>query len=550
MKDIRFRDAFAIIFFKPLWLPDEIFLARCLEYEIAGKEIIVDLRTATRKSVYEFMKIAFPQRMTAPIAADYRKELFAQLKTRYDNIHDDFKNTLLKKVPYSDILRWYQTDALLNSAYKRFTFWALDMGLGKSISAFTVSYMLQVPRTIIVCPAAVKWSLFRDMTENWGYNPLYFTILDAQKNRSMVSMNERFVIINYDILPKYMDYLTKEKVGHIVLDEVHRCKSIATRRFKNVHHLIEAHPSARVTMLSGTPIRNRVNDLFAPLKLAGHPLGKNYAYFLREFTTGTKVSGREVIKGAKNLNRLFVMLSNFIIRRTKEECLKDLPDLVINKYIIRDAEYLEEYNKIIEEMINGEHGDSTLNGSLASLNILVSKAKIRAKPGIMNLIDEIIDQGRKVVVFSGYNAPLTMLQEHYKEKCVRIDGSVNSSKRDGIITAFKNDDSIPIFLGQIDAAGEGIDLTVASDVIICDFPFTPSQLDQALSRCHRSRQKNSVNAYYCIAEGSIDEMLFKLISGKATDITAAIDRDKPTLSYEDIGTKLFNELITNYKKTH
>lgn len=424
-----------------------------------------------------------------------------------------------------------------------------------TITSTTMSRALEVRRTIIVCPASVKWSIFRDMTDNWGYNPLFFTILDSEKRRRIQAFQERFVIINYDILEKFMPYLTSMPVGHIILDEAHRCKDISTTRFKNVQKLLNALPAAKVTMMSGTPIRNRVNDIFALLKLAKHPLGDNHAAFLREFANvRAGMRGRkDTVTGGKNLDRLFDVLSNFMIRRTKEECLKDLPEKIIQKYYIQDEEYKEEYNKVIEEMINGDHGTASVNSSLHSANRIVAMAKLRATPGIFDLIDEIIDQERKVVVFSFYKNVIDMIVDKYGEAAVKIDGTVNTTKRDQAITRFKEDPKCMVFVGQTDAAGEGIDLTIASDVIFCDFPFTSTQLDQALSRCHRSRQKNCVNVYYCMIqdEDSIDHHLFDMIADKAQDINAAINRDKPGLvDYKDIKEELFNKLIGKRKQRH
>lgn len=413
-----------------------------------------------------------------------------------------------------------------------------------TLTSVTLTRALSIPITYIICPVSIKWSFFRDLTENWGYNPMYFTMLDSKKSKRIYAFQERFVIINYDILPKFMDYLLSRSCGHIILDECHRIKNCSSLRFKQIEKLIKGQPNARVTFMSGTPIRNRVNDIFAPLKLSGHYLGGNYQSFLREFTHSAfnKHTKQVMVKGGKNMDRLFIAMSNFIIRRTKNEVLKELPEKTITKYIIKDAEYIEEYNKIIDEMMMNENS-SGLSGSMHSLNRLVSMAKIRTSPGIFDLIDEITATGEKVVIFSFYKDCIEAIEERYRGRAVFIHGGVASSRRDAIIQKFKHDETCDIFIGQTDAAGEGIDLTCASHCIICDFPFTPPQLEQAESRLHRSRQKNAVNVYYCMAEGSIDEDLFEMIAEKACDISAVIDKDKTTFDYTNIEEELFKKLI-------
>lgn len=554
MQDINFRDQHHLSLYKNLWHADHIILGKRLgfDHEINGDNLtmVVDLRTCSRKALMEFLKASFHDVVHSNTYSVYRKELYRALKERYDAIRSTFYNECITRNPYHAKLRPYQVDDLCAMAYKRYNLLSWSMGLGKTLGSVSLSRALNIRRTIIVCPASVKWSIFRDLTENWGYNPMYFTVLDAQKRSCLTAFQERFVIVNYDVIGKYMDYLCGSEAGHIILDECHKVKEVSTTRFKMVEKLIRAHNGVRVTMMSGTPIRNRPNDLFALLRLAEHPLGENHAAFLREFTRSKSNNGRVTVTGGKNLDRLFSSLSNFLIRRTKEECLKDLPDKVIQKYIIKSDEYLEEYNKIIEEMMQVDNTGPTLNGSIHSLNRLVSMAKLNASPGIINLIDSITEGGQKVVVFSFYKSVIEKLQEHYKGQCAVIHGGVNVSKRDEAITRFKNDESCMVFIGQTDAAGEGIDLTVSSQAIFCDIPFTSTQLDQALSRVHRSRQKSCVNVYYCMAEDSIDDMLFELVAGKAKDISEAIDRDKPTLDYDNIGQQLFNKLISNYKRTH
>lgn len=560
--NIKFLDENILSLHKPLWHPEHLLLANRLCFDEqpdpSGIYILIDLRTCARKALMEFLKAAFHDVVTADIYSDYRTELYRQVKERYDAIRLDFYQTCITKATYHLRLRPYQLDGLVQMAHKKTSLLAYEMGTGKTISSISLSVALQIRRTIIICPASVKWSFFEDLTGEWGFNPLYFTILDSEKRKCTTAFQERFVIVNYDIVEKFMPYLLSTEAGHIIIDECHKIKEVSTKRYKSVEKLIHSQPNARVTMMTGTPIANRPNDVFALFRLANLPLGQNQAAFLREFTKSKVNRGKIQVTGGLGMDKLNVALSNFMIRKTKKECLKDMPALTITKHIIRDEEYKDEYNRIIEEMMNPENqGGATLNGSMHSLNRLMAMAKLRAAPGIIDLIDDLIEAGEKIVVFSFYKNVLTSLEDHYKEKCAVVHGGVSTSNRHKAVERFMKDEECSVFIGQTDAAGVGINgLQYASSyIVVCDIPFTPTQLDQALSRLHRGGQDSPVTAYIAMVEGdadneSIDQILFQLVANKAADISIAIDGGNPSVDYGNIGEELFNKLVTNYKKTH
>ena len=165
----------------------------------------------------------------------------------------------------------------------------------------------------------------------------------------------------------------------------------------------------------------------------------------------------------------------------------------------------------------------------------------------MDIIDNLLAQDRKVVVFSSYKEPLAMLEAKYKDVSVKIDGSVSAYNRETLITKFREDENTTVFLGNIIAAGQSINLQNAADVIFVNFPFTPSELSQAIARCDRIGQTSKVNVYYTIAEHSIDEHLFDLVGDKQNDINALIDPGKETINYGSIPEQLFRTLIENFK---
>lgn len=534
------------VVFSKIWEPEEFELAQCLSFKIddtcTPALITADLRVTCKRALYEFMQKCFRQQMLSSEWAEWRKDFFSQLKSAYNDMYNAFNEEYLSTLNYKLPLYAHQKDTLFFCRNKKYSLLALEQGTGKTICAASISKLLKISRTIVVCPSGVKWNWFRDLTDVWGFNMMFFSILDASKTRTIKAFQERFIIVNYEMIDKYFEHLTSSDVGHIIVDECQNLKNHGTNKYRNVARLTDRFPDARVTMLSGTPVKNRVNDMFAYLKLTHHHLGKNHALFLRNFTimTGGRFGNR--VTGGKNLDKLYASVSDLMIRKTKEECL-DLPDKIINKYYFQLEDYRDEYNKVLAEMMNNK--EVNLTSSLHTLNIIVAKSKMT---GIAELINSIIEQGRKPLVFSSYNEPLDILERQFGRSCVRIDGSVSSFDRDRLIQQFKNDDEVKVFLGNMIAAGVGINLTNSSDVIFVNFPFTPSDLHQCTDRSHRIGQKNSVNVYYTICEDSIDEHIFSILSDKAEDINALVDKGKQgTIDYGSIPDKLFKKLLESYK---
>lgn len=532
---------------KKLFSESEISLARCLNLTVDIDRMVVtaNLETTAKRALFEFIQESFRAFSHNLDATSYRKEFYKDLQIKYDEIYNEFYTQVLIKAPYHEKLMDHQKHGLATMAHKQYNLLAYEQGLGKTLTSATLSKIYNYKRTVVICPKIVTMNWFRDLT-SWGYNELYFSIFDANKYRCIRAFQERWVIINYEQVSNFFNELTKEPIQHIIIDECQNIKNFNSLRSKNILRLIEANPSARVTLMSGTPIKNRVNDFFAYLKLTKHELGNNYAKFLRDFTNSKSGRGGQLQVGSgRNLGDLFKKTSNFMIRRTKEECL-DLPPKIIYKYRFELDDYRQQYLDIIKEL--AERKDvSNLNSCIHSLNIVLAKAKIN---GIIEMANGILEQDRKVIIFSGYNEPLDMLEKYFGKVCVRIDGSVSAQNRDQRIQQFLTDQATTVFIANMAAGGVGINLVNCSDVIFTNFPFTPAELYQAEDRTHRIGQTKSVNIYYTICSDSIDEYLYELIVEKATDINNLIDKGKEVVDMGSVPERLFKHLIEEYERNN
>ena len=555
MSSITIIDKYTLKCSKALWTPEDRFLASCLDIKDSGKEHLIDIRVVSRKAFAYYLEKVFPYIYSHPDSKAYRTALFNNLKVMYKVVYNDFMTSYYPKVGYTksvgrDLYK-HQKTTLATIINRRFNLLALEQGTGKTLIGATLSKVTGAKRTVIICPNLVKWSFFEDMTTVWGYNPLYWTILDSKSNKSIRAFRERFVILNFEQVKKQMHHLMSDQIDHIIIDECHYIKNPKSNRAKAIAELIEAAGKPRVTMMTGTPVTNRINDMFSYLKISGHPLGNNFEAFKRKYTITASVRGGKII-GAQNIADLKGKVSNLMIRILSEDCL-DLPDMIIKNYYFEPEEISTEYKEELEhlkekkEKYDSLHGtekfkmNSEIKANIHTLNRIVTTSKV---PKIKELIDHLVDQGEKVVVFAGYKAPLAKLEELLGKSCVKIDGSVDSHKRQQLINRFKNDDHCKVFLANMVAGGIGINLVNSRNVIFMNFPFVPAEIEQAQKRLHRGGQTSKVNVYYTIAKGTIDEHIYSLVADKSKDINMLVDGNEDgVVNYGNLTSQLFRKLL-------
>jgi SNF2 family DNA or RNA helicase len=539
------------------WSEAERFTAHCIGLKEENPRTFVgDVRFLWPEAFHEFMLFCFPGTYTEQNVA-FRLAIQNQIKAMYSAWFAEIRGRFGNLIDYDRPMFVHQESSVWRMLPHPINILSFEQGLGKTLTSATLSKILDIPRTVIIAPAGVKWNWFHDLVDDWGFNPLEFTILDAKPNKTRKAMIERFLITNFEQIENHWDYLMegqRGKVGHIIIDEAHYIKNHNTRRHKACAALIDAYPDARVTLLTGTPIPNRVNDLFAYFKIAKHPLGFNQAEFIRRYIK--KSSGGKVI-GAENLDELRARYSNVMIRKKTEECV-DLPSLIEKKHYLDESNITDEYKRILKEMFDrhreqGVEGESVkevesqVSGNIHTLNRLLALAKAKL---IIPIIDRLNEEGKKVVVFCTYRDALDHLQNHYKRKCVKIDGGVGSHERSQLIDRFTGDPDCMNFFGQNKAAGVGINLVNAQHLFFLNFPFTWDDIDQPKKRIHRLGQQGTCFINYMIVKGSIDEHIFNLFASKAEDAAELLDKGKKgVVDYRSMGSVqnvVFKQLMKQY----
>lgn len=422
-----------------------------------------------------------------------------------------------------------------------------------TITAASLSIIHNIERTVVITYDIGKWNYVYDMTDpKWdGQNiltKLNFTVLSAAKNQCVHAFDERFLIVNYESLGKYIDFIMDSHIppGHIIISEAQKIKNHQSKNFKSVHKLYSQCPDARLTFETGTPVLNRTSDMYAYFKLAGHSLGENFADFKRQYSEVDKVHGNVV--ASMNIPSLQRRQSNFIIRRTQEECL----DMPAHNYIelkFQLGEWEKEYRRAIFETMRAT-GKVAIESAIQSINRIMAISKV---PGIIEHVEQLIDAGEKVIVYFSYTDPIRKVVEHFGSAATFIDGSVKGgqAKMDRALK-FKNDPNCMVMVAQIAAAGHTVDLSISSNVILGNYPMSPKGIEQALDRTKNLDKKTANNAYFCTAIGSdgketVDEKLKRLVAGKDSDINWLFDGSEAKGMLDDIPEMLWKELMEQYK---
>ena len=418
----------------------------------------------------------------------------------------------------------YQRAGVEYALKTRRTFIADAMGLGKTAQAIATAYANDSFPVLVVCPASLKENWRREI-KRWCPERTA-VVINSQDELTIAD----FIIINYDIVWRYLEQLKFANLQGLICDESHFVKKSSTKRTKAVKTISRMIPdSGLIILLSGTPILNRPVELVPQLDILGalSKLGGQWA-FLRRYTNAKKTRFGWDFSGHSNLGELNIRMRQICyIRRTKDEVLKDLPEKQRNTvYIETDPKNWKDYKLAEGDLIaylkqNGYKANDSAE-HLRRTNILKRLSGEAKLASVFEWVDSFLEStDRKLVIFAHHKVIVKQLADRYGG--LRISGDTELSDRQAAVDAFQGDPSKRVIVLNIKAGGVGLTLTAASDVLFVEQAWTPGEHDQAEDRCHRFGQKNNVQIYYMLASETIDEYIYDLIQQKRKVVDAATD---------------------------
>jgi len=455
------------------------------------------------------------------------------------------KNVVVDFEKYSHRMPFeHQKEAIIKLLENNKFILADDMGLGKTSAAIVASIEAKPNKTLVICPASLKQNWKREI-ENYTDKPIY--ICEGKKYEDSAN----YVIINYDIMKNFHSLKSKEetiiqksKFDLVIIDESHYIKSPQASRTKLINDICK--DINKIWLLTGTPLTSRPIDYFNLLSLVDSPVSRNWMAYVRRYCAGYQftVGMNKVwnVNGASNLDELRERTSPLLLRRLKENVL-DLPEKIITPVYLtlKSKEY---------ENVMGEYFDWVKNNPKESKSLSVQFTKLMKVRQIIadekvkntiELIQNTLEQERKVIVFSNFTGSLNKIYEHFKKNAVKLDGSSTTKQRQDSVDKFQNEDKIKVFVGNIKAAGVGITLTSGDVVIFNDLSFVPADHSQAEDRAYRIGQKNSVSVLYPIFENTIEGIIYDMLDRKKKIISTVLGDNliEGDVS-EDILTQILN----------
>ena len=379
------------------------------------------------------------------------------------------------------------------------------MGLGKTIEALTAAKILQsysyCCHVFVICPVS--------LIENW------------QREAERVGVKIEIFSNHYRKIPQPVSskYIA-------IADEAHYFQNPKSARTKKIKELVEHENCIASWLLTGTPIKNGSPiNLFPLLEMCQHKLAEDKNHYIDRYCAPVhRKYGKQSfwdVTGAAHLDELSAKTKDVILRRTKKECLKELPDKMrLYKAIELESKEKKAYQKKFKELLADYHRRVKLrevDGAAEALVTLNYIRKLNSKykvPTAIALAEELLEQGQQVVIFTEFVEPAKALYKEFKQISELLTG--DTKDRQGAVDRFQNGES-KLFIGTTKAGGVGITLTAASNVILVDRPWTPGDAEQAEDRCYRLGQQNSVFVNW-LQLGVVDESIDNLLAEKQRNI--------------------------------
>jgi SNF2 family DNA or RNA helicase len=374
-----------------------------------------------------------------------------------------------------------------------------EMGLGKTlqaISAIAHRTSTGASRFLVVCPASVITNWMREVDARSELPIIKIHGDDHKASLQRWIEASGIGITTYDTLKSFdisEQQIAALGVDTVIVDEAHYIKNISTGRTRTIAKWLDRSPN--VIFLTGTPLENRVEEFISLAKLLDSKMGN-------------ELSRVALAAGPESFRRT---VAPIYLRRNTEEVLKELPELIeVIEYCTWEGVDKQKYI------------DAVASGNFMAMRRAAFSAQPNMQPSklerLLELVDESFESGQKVIVFSYFRSIIEQVMQALGERAIGpITGSVSSTQRQNIVDQFQNSPNPLVLVGQIQAAGTGLNIQAASVVILCEPQIKPSLEVQAIARAHRMGQVRKVQVHRLILPESVDERMLAMLARKQSE---------------------------------
>jgi len=411
-----------------------------------------------------------------------------------------------------------------------------DMGLGKTLQ--TLAWLVWLKSThpeskpaLVICPASVLHNWRREASRfTPGLKVLVLESGAARHNLRQQIPEHDLIVTNYALLRRDLEALQRFSFRVVILDEAQFIKNpdaqitISVKQLKAAQHLA----------LTGTPLENRLLDVWSIVDF----VQPGYLGTQQKFREKYEPRGETPLEEQRIVRRrLSAKMRPLMLRRLKREVARDLPERIEQR---RDCDlgelqrklYLSELRRSREQVMEAVAERGVKASTIHVLAALTRLRQICCHPELVGsdaasgktetlfeLLEPLLVENQKVLLFSQFVQMLRILEEDCAARQIPTHILTGETKdRQEVMRAFQNDTSAGVFLLSLRAAGTGLNLTTASNVILYDPWWNPAVEAQAIDRSHRIGQTVTVNAYRLIAPGTVEEKIWELQQRKAQTI--------------------------------
>ncbi|MDR2850135.1 MAG: DEAD/DEAH box helicase [Verrucomicrobiota bacterium] len=448
----------------------------------------------------------------------------------------------------------YQREGMMHLAFTERALLADEMGLGKTVQAVAAASLLhrlgKVGRVLVVAPASLKaeWEEQISLFTELSYQPVFG---ERAARKAAYEHPAFFTITNYEQILRDVALVNAVlKPDCVIFDEAQRIKNWNTQTAQAVKKL----QSRYAFVLTGTPLENRIDELYSLLEILDPQVLGPLFRFNREFYV-LNAGGRP--EGYKNLQQLRARITPYMLRRRKADVEKELPDrtdrnIFVEMDAVQRARYAAHEERVARLVAQSrtralsKPESDAVQRELSMMRMLCDTPYIlddtcRICPKldeVQNLLETALaTPGVKVLVFSEWERMLQLVQERCRQMGVPFawhTGSVPQQRRRQEIVRFKNEPDCRVFLST-DTGGLGLNLQQASVVINCDLPWNPARLEQRVARAWRKHQVRNVTVVNLITEDSIEARMIETLARKR-DLADGVLDGAAALDAQSIGS--------------
>lgn len=424
-----------------------------------------------------------------------------------------------------------------------------DMGLGKTLQTLAVLVAVQEQlgfttktsnfdlfanettiereplKALIVLPSSLVFNWYNEAGK---FTPHFSKMQYVGNDRKQLAhrlASTDLIFTSYSIIHRDISVLEKYDFRYLILDESQYIKNKNSKIFKAINKISTGHKIA----LSGTPIENSLDDLWSQMQFINPDILGTYNFFAENFKIPIeKKQNEEVLSELKNL------VQPYILRRTKEQVLKDLPELSEQIYYCdMDPEQEKLYEKEKSKARNFLlKTDGSSPDKISIINTLMKLRQLSNHPKMVdqeseidsgkyiaatNYLENLVKAKQKVIIFSSFVTNLNFYTDWCKENKIgycEITGETPASKREQQVNLFQEKENPLLFFISLKAGGVGLNITKASYVLFLDPWWNPFAEKQGIGRAHRIGQLNKVNVIRFISKNTVEEKIIKLQENK------------------------------------